>query len=653
MSSPNLMRLRFALLTVATIVLLAVMVYAAMPMLLGAWLKNLLVGQGFTQVGLELGYPSLHSLQVRQLELSGTAGERTFDFSAHNIEIKYQLIELAQGRIRALHIPQAALRVAPLPSAVDTAPQPLAVPLPNEWVRALPFQELVVEKLQIDWRTDDSETHAVLRGRAERADAQFLTHWTFTEKTRPSLEFELTLAADGTLNAALFRPAVPNLPLLRASVAVTPQENQTVAINGSLQAQLKPLAALLALWLPKTLLPIDGRLQAQWQGQAPALLPVKTAGIARAAVFNGVLAVDMTQLKLGTHLQAGSLRLKANLSTDSDSVNWRIAEDARFAAQLDPTLLSFSSSVQSKENIRSAKPTTVSVARGFSGELAFTEPQWQVSLPAQNRILIEQLQTPDAKIAKLGLALLETAHLVYQPQAGHWRIQGLALTLAAPVIQPQLAALGNIENVKLTARLEPGLLSRLSGVRIDAAGMSILGGRVSGQRIHYDRAHATNPFTLEIKNLDLARVVALEQQQQIEASGTLDGSLPFVLTPQGLRIVDGQLHATPAGGVIRYHANESIQTMAATNPNLKLALQAFSNYHYQKLDVGVNYAENGDLALAVAVAGRNPDWNAGQSINLNINLSENIPALLRSLRSGDDIGDAFQKRANERARTPH
>lgn len=651
MSSSNLIRLRFFLLTVATLVLLAVIVYAAIPMLLGAWLKNLLVSQGFTQVGLELGYPSLYSLQVRHLELSGAAGDRAFDFDARNIEIKYQLVDLANGRVRALHIPQATLRVAPTPSA-DTASQPLAVPLPSEWVRALPFQELAVDKLQIDWRTGDSETHAVLHGRAEHADAQFLTRWTLTEKTLPPLEFELTLSADGALNAALFRPAAPNLPLLRASVAVTPQKNQTVAIHGALDVQLKPLGALLALWVPKTLLPIDGRLQAQWRGQAPALLPVHTAGIARAALFNGVLAVDLAQLKLGTNLQAGSLHLKTNLSTDSDSLNWRLAQGARFSAQLDPALLSFSSSVQSKENIRSTKPTTVSVARGFSGELAFTESQWHITLPPQNRILIEQLQTPDAKIAKLDLTLLDTAHIVYQPQTRQWKTQGLVLGLAAPAIQPQLAALGNIENLKLTARLEPGLLSRLSGVRIDEAGMSILGGRVSGQRIHYDRARATNPFTLEIKNLDLARVVALEQQQQIEASGTLDGKLPFILTPQGLRIVDGRLHATSAGGVIRYHANQSITTMAATNPNLKLALQAFSNYHYQKLDVGVNYTENGDLALAVAVAGRNPDWNAGQSINLNINLSENIPALLRSLRSGDDIGDEFQKRANERARTP-
>lgn len=645
-----MIRARFILLPIASLALLAAATYAFLPMLLGAWLQHLLIAQGFSQVRLDLGYPGLQTLHVRHLEMTGTAGDRTFDFSAHKIEIKYQLGDLLHGRIHTLRIPQAALRVAPLPSTAATAPQPLAIPVPSEWLRALPFQELVVENLQVDWHTGETETHTILRGRAEHLDTQFLTHWSLADKTQPFLEFKLVMSDDGTLNATLFRPAAPNSPLLRASVAVTPQENQTVAIHGSLDAQLKPLAVLLALWLPKTMLPVDGRLQADWKGKAPAILPVQTAGVARGAAFNGVLNVDFSQLQLGTHLQAGSLHLKASLSTDENSLRWRLEDSARFSARLDPAMFAFGSNVEPKDSIRKAKPTTVNAARGFSGQLEFSAPEWHLILPPQSKILIEQLQTPDAKIATLSVALVETARIIYQPQNGQWKTEGLALTLAAPAIHPQLTAFGDIENFTLTAKLERGLLNRPPALRVEDVGLSLLGGRVSGHRIHYDRTRATNAFTLEIKHLDLARVVALEQQQQIEASGTLDGSLPFILTPQAIRIVDGQLQATPAGGVIRYHANESIQSMAAANPNLKLALQAFSNYHYQKLDVGVNYAENGDLALAVVVAGRNPDWNAGQPINLNINISENIPTLLRSLRFGDDIGNEFQRRVNERPR---
>lgn len=649
MPSPNLNSRRFILPAIAVIGLLAIIAYTALPMLLGAWLRHQLAAQGFTHLRLELGYPGLHVLRIQRLEMTRQAGHRRFEFSARHIRLDYQFADLVTGRIRALHVPEAILRVALLPSGEAVEPQPMAMPLPGEWLRAIPFQELIVDRLQIHWDTGNNEARMSLHGRAERTPAQFLTRWTLLDKNQPFLEFEMALSSDGTLNAALFRPAAPSPPLLRAGITVTPRDNQTVAMDGSLEAQLKPLAALLALWLPEALLPLDGHLQVRWKGKAPAILPAPTTGGARDRLFNGVLSVDLSRLQMGTQLQAGRLHLKAVLSTHDNSVRWRLEDSVLFSARLDPALFAFGNKVESKETRRTSTPTTVQGARGLSGELVFAAPEWHLIFPPRSEILIKQWHTPDARIEKLIVVLLETARFIYQPRHGQWKSAGLAVSLTAPVIRPQLAAVGNIENLTLTAKLAAGLLSPLPALEIENADMSILGGRVSGARIHYDRARAANSFTLEIKGLDLARVVALEQQQQIEASGTLDGRLPLILTPTGTRIVDGELHATPAGGVIRYHATESIQSMAAANPNLKLALQAFSNYHYRKLDVGVNYAENGDLALAVAVTGRNPDWNAGQPINLNINIAENIPMLLRSLRSGDDIGRQFQNRANERS----
>ena len=631
--------------------LLLIVTYTALPLLLSAWLQHLLVKQGFTQVNVELGYPDLQAIDIRSLQLSGTASDRVFDFKARDIEIQYRLGDLPRGRLQALRIPDSALHVTSAPDDPVAAPQPLAVPLPHEWLRAFPLQDLVVEKMLIDWRTDDIERRATLSGRAQHLEDTFLSRWTLTD-TQPYLEFELAMAQDGTLNAALFRPSAPTKPLVSANVRVVPQDNQTVAIRGSFDAQLKSMETLLSLWLPKSMLPIDGRLQAQWHGIAPAVLPVQTAGITRGAAFNGVLQIDASQLQLGEFLQSTNLHLKSRLATDDKSLQWRLEDAAHFSARLDPSLLAFGRSAKTQAAAQTLKPTTIRVARGFSGELLFQAPDWHLLLPAQSRIRIEHLQTPDAQVASLDLILRETARIIYQTQSGQWKTQGLAFKVSAPTVQPQLTGFGAIENLTLTAKLEAGLLSQLSGVRIEDAELFMLGGRISGRRIHYDSARATSPFTLEIKHLDLARVVALEQQQQIEASGRLDGTLPFILSRTGIVIVEGQLKSDPDGGVIRYHATDSIQAMAATNSNLKLALQAFSNYRYQKLNVGVNYAQNGDLALAVTVAGRNPDFNAGQPINLNINISENIPSLLRSLRSSDEIGEKFQNRAKQRTPTP-
>jgi len=47
--------------------------------------------------------------------------------------------------------------------------------------------------------------------------------------------------------------------------------------------------------------------------------------------------------------------------------------------------------------------------------------------------------------------------------------------------------------------------------------------------------------------------------------------------------------------------------------------------------------------LEVELRGNNPDMNGGQEINLNVNISDNIPTLLRSLQASRVITDALEQ----------
>ena len=46
--------------------------------------------------------------------------------------------------------------------------------------------------------------------------------------------------------------------------------------------------------------------------------------------------------------------------------------------------------------------------------------------------------------------------------------------------------------------------------------------------------------------------------------------------------------------------------------------------------------------MEVQLQGFNPDMNGGQPINLNVNITDNIPTLLKSLRASSVITDALK-----------
>ena len=83
--------------------------------------------------------------------------------------------------------------------------------------------------------------------------------------------------------------------------------------------------------------------------------------------------------------------------------------------------------------------------------------------------------------------------------------------------------------------------------------------------------------------------------------------------------------------------------MANNNPSMNILLQALGNLNYEVLKVNADSTLDGDLTLKVALKGRNPDWQSGRPIHLNLRLEENIPKLLRSLHLADDINTRVQE----------
>lgn len=172
---------------------------------------------------------------------------------------------------------------------------------------------------------------------------------------------------------------------------------------------------------------------------------------------------------------------------------------------------------------------------------------------------------------------------------------------------------------------------------------SLLGGKVLANGFVYDLEADSANIDLKIEGLDIEQLVSLTSSESIEANGSIMGHLPITIVNGKIAMEEGNLYAQSPGGVIRYIPKER-STLEDLNPALQLVNEALQNYHFESMHTKAQYTSSGDLELTIKMKGENPDMNDGQKINLNLNVSDNIPVLLKSLQTGRVISDLLQER---------
>ena len=171
---------------------------------------------------------------------------------------------------------------------------------------------------------------------------------------------------------------------------------------------------------------------------------------------------------------------------------------------------------------------------------------------------------------------------------------------------------------------------------------SVLGGRAFADAITYGIDAGDADFLLRLEDIELSAMLALEGDD-ITGSGKIDGTLPVSLRNNQPSVQGGSLQAQAPGGTVSLHPSFS---GPAGQPGLVFALVALKDFTYSELRAEVNYAENGDLALAVHLLGRNTEVENGRPIQYNLTINENIPVLLESLQLKDKLGEKIEKGIN-------
>jgi len=193
----------------------------------------------------------------------------------------------------------------------------------------------------------------------------------------------------------------------------------------------------------------------------------------------------------------------------------------------------------------------------------------------------------------------------------------------------------------ITARFR--LDSTHQELNLKAFEASVFDGRIWAENVTYRVDRDYNRIDIGVDGVQLDQLLALAGYDAIEASGSISGLLPLDVGTAGLTMHRGMLAASAPGGVFRYKA----EIAPGTNSAMVQALEALSNYHYSIFQAEADYLDSGDLELKMTLRGQNPDMKEARPIHLNMNVSDNIPMLLKSLQSGREIADMVSEKVSK------
>jgi len=182
---------------------------------------------------------------------------------------------------------------------------------------------------------------------------------------------------------------------------------------------------------------------------------------------------------------------------------------------------------------------------------------------------------------------------------------------------------------------------------IQQATAEFLDGQVRVAPGTLDLGHRPLQVPLAAYELSLERLLEVYPAQGFAGTGRISGQIPLAIGEHGLTVEDGHVQALSPGGRLRLPA-ERLQGMLGTSAASELVTRALQNFHYSVLNSTIDYDESGKLTLGLRLEGNNPEVGRGQPVALNINLEEDIPALLTSLQLSGRVNEAVAERVRER-----
>lgn len=183
-----------------------------------------------------------------------------------------------------------------------------------------------------------------------------------------------------------------------------------------------------------------------------------------------------------------------------------------------------------------------------------------------------------------------------------------------------------------------------------------LGGNVEIKPDSWDLANSPITVPVVLSRLSLAQLLKVYPAEGFSGTGILSGTVPLQFDPAtGIQVRRGRVDALEPGGRLQLSA-ERLRALTSGNETMRMVAQALQDFRYSIMGSGIDYDEDGKLVLRLHLEGSSPEVEGGHPLVLNINLEENIPALLTSLQLSGRVSDAVVERVkkllNRRERKP-
>lgn len=187
-------------------------------------------------------------------------------------------------------------------------------------------------------------------------------------------------------------------------------------------------------------------------------------------------------------------------------------------------------------------------------------------------------------------------------------------------------------------QLEANIVAQNSVFRFKEAKGNIFNGKFSLANLWLDGRD--QQFNVKFQNIELAQLVALQEQPGINITGNIDGNLPIIMDKQGIRIEDGWMSSI-TGGKLSIAGNPSFDSIKLQQPQLAL----LENLDFTQLKSDVLLKPNGEMVFDFSIKGNNPEKK--QAVNFNYNHQQNLFALLELKRLVKSVENKIEQKITE------